>query len=103
MESLTAFAGTSTVKSVVNVLVCLRSTRTDLVLYCVTPSGTTGRNTSIASPAIGDVAVTFILIGPDTSGVIKNESSAPLLAVMLTYFVREASTSETKDPFRKCE
>lgn len=67
-----------------------------MFVYCVTPSGTTGNTTSIASPAIGEVAVTFILIGPETNGVTKNVSSAPLLEDTLTFFVRDASMSETR-------
>lgn len=74
VEFLTAFAGTSTVKSVLYVLLCLRSINLAWFLYCATPSGTTGNVTSMASPAIADIAVTFIVSGPVISGVIKNES-----------------------------
>ncbi len=44
----------------------------------------------MASPAIGEVAVTFIVIGPVTSGVIRNDSCVPSFGGMLIFLVRDS-------------
>ncbi len=63
------------------------------VLCCGTPSGTTSKVLSIASPAIDEVAVTLILIGPAFVGVIKKDTGDPSFDLMSTLFLRDASLS----------
>lgn len=93
VESGTAFLGTSIVNSSLNSDFSLKSMKNALVLRCGTPSGTTSKVFSIASPATAEVAVTLILIGPDFVGVIKNDTGDPSLDLMSMFFLREVSIS----------
>lgn len=86
VESGTAFLGISMVNLSLNSDLSLKSMKNASVLYCGTPSGTTSRVFSIASPASGEVAVTLILIGPAFVGVIRNDTGAPSFDLMSMFF-----------------
>lgn len=93
VESGTAFFGMSMVKLPLKSDLSLRSMKNASVLYCGTPSGTTNKVRSIASPAIDEVAVTLILIGPAFVGVIRKDTGAPSFDLMSMFFLRDASIS----------
>lgn len=93
VESGTAFLGMSIVNLSLNSDFSLKSMKNASVLCCGTPSGTTSKVFSIASPANDEVAVTLILIGPDFVGVIKNDTGDPSFDLMSMFFLRDVSLS----------